>query len=71
MINDGVLAAALADASPGATTRRAVAGRLANERAGAVAALRARGMIVVDVPATELRPRVLDAYVTIKERGTL
>ena len=45
--------------------------RKAAERAGAVVALRARGMIVVDVPATELRPRVLDAYVTIKERGTL
>jgi uncharacterized protein (DUF58 family) len=71
LTNDGVLAAAIADEAPAAATRRAVARRLAAERASAVAALRARGMIVVDVAATALRPAVLDAYVAIKQRGTL
>jgi uncharacterized protein (DUF58 family) len=71
MTNDGVLAAALADDAPRAATRRAVARTLAGERAAAVAALRARGIIAIDVAATALRPAVLDAYIAIKQRGAL
>jgi uncharacterized protein (DUF58 family) len=71
LTNDGVLDAAVADDAPGNATRRAVARSLAGERAAAVATLRARGIIAIDVAATALRPAVLDAYVAIKQRSAL
>jgi uncharacterized protein (DUF58 family) len=51
--------------------RGAVAATLADERAHAVAGLRERGVLVVDVPAAELTLALLDAYVDIKTRGLL
>lgn len=51
--------------------RGAVAATLADERARALAALRERGILVVDVPAAELTVALLDAYVEIKTRGLL
>ena len=51
--------------------RAAVAATLADERARAVATLRDRGILVVDVPAAELTVALLDAYVDIKTRGLL
>jgi uncharacterized protein (DUF58 family) len=71
LTNDGVLAGALAGDAPAEVTRRAVARRLSRERGAALGQLRARGMIVVDVAATALRPALLDAYVAIKQRGAI
>jgi uncharacterized protein (DUF58 family) len=51
--------------------RAAVAARLSDERERAVAALRERGVLVVDVPAAELTLALLDAYVEVKTRGLL
>jgi uncharacterized protein (DUF58 family) len=51
--------------------RAAVAATLADERARAVAVLRDRGILVVDVPAAELTVALLDAYVEVKTRGLL
>jgi uncharacterized protein (DUF58 family) len=51
--------------------RAAVAATLAAERARAIATLRDRGILVVDVPAAELTLALLDAYVDIKTRGLL
>jgi uncharacterized protein (DUF58 family) len=51
--------------------RAAVAATLADERARAVATLRDRGILVVDVPAAELTLALLDAYVDVKTRGLL
>jgi uncharacterized protein (DUF58 family) len=51
--------------------RAAVAATLADERARAVAALRDRGILVVDVPAARLTVALLDAYVAVKTRGLL
>jgi uncharacterized protein (DUF58 family) len=51
--------------------RAAVAATLADERARAVATLRNRGILVVDVPAAELTVALLDAYVDVKTRGLL
>jgi uncharacterized protein (DUF58 family) len=51
--------------------RAAVAATLADERARAVAVLRDRGILVVDVPAAELTVALLDAYVDVKTRGLL
>ncbi|HZO93801.1 MAG TPA: DUF58 domain-containing protein [Candidatus Baltobacteraceae bacterium] len=51
--------------------RAAVAATLAEERARAVASLRERGILVVDVPAAELTLALLDAYVDVKTRGLL
>ena len=51
--------------------RSAVATTLADERARAVASLRDRAVLVVDVPAAELTVALLDAYVDIKTRGLL
>jgi uncharacterized protein (DUF58 family) len=51
--------------------RAAVAATLSDERARAVAALRERGILVVDVPAAELTVALLDAYVDVKTRGLL
>ena len=51
--------------------RAALATSLAAERARAIAALRAGGMLVVDVPARELRLATLDAYLNVKTRGSI
>jgi uncharacterized protein (DUF58 family) len=73
LMNDAAITAAL-DAEPvDAETayRAAVATALAAERAQAVRTLRATGMVVVDVAASELRLALLDAYLDIKTRGLL
>ncbi len=51
--------------------RAAVAATLSEERDRAIAHLRQRGILVVDVPAAELTLALLDAYVDIKTRGLL
>jgi len=51
--------------------RTAVAMTLADERATAVAMLRARGIIALDVPAEALTVAILDAYLDVKARGRL
>jgi uncharacterized protein (DUF58 family) len=51
--------------------RTSVAMTLADERAKAIALLRARGIIVVDVPADELTVALMDAYLNVKARGLL
>lgn len=73
LINDAAITDAL-DRAPTTVTaayEAAVARNLAAERARAVATLRARGMIVVDVPARDLTLALLDAYVEIKLRARL
>jgi uncharacterized protein (DUF58 family) len=73
LMNDAALTEALrrtpADADD--AYRAAVAATLASERARAIATLRDRGILVVDVPAAELTIALLDAYVDIKTRGLL
>jgi uncharacterized protein (DUF58 family) len=73
LMNDAALAAALnrVPADAGDAYRAGVAARLAVERTAAIAQLRARGMLVVDVPAAELSLELLDAYVEIKTRQLL
>jgi uncharacterized protein (DUF58 family) len=73
LMNDAAIAAALRRTPEDAEAayRAAVAAKLGAERARAVAALRERGMLVVDVPAAELTVALLDAYVDIKTRGLL
>ena len=73
LMNDAAIAGALrrVPANADDAYRAAVAATLADERAGAIAALRARGILVVDVPAAELTLALLDAYVDIKTRGLL
>lgn len=73
LMNDASIAAALDDEprSPAAAYRASVAMTLADERARAVALLRARGIIVVDVPAPRLTVALLDAYLDVKARGAL
>ncbi len=73
LMNDGAIADALDDvpASPAAAYRTAVAMTLVDERAKAVAVLRSRGIIVVDVPAAKLTLSLLDAYLDVKVRGLL
>ncbi|MBC5798721.1 MAG: DUF58 domain-containing protein [Candidatus Eremiobacteraeota bacterium] len=73
LMNDAVLAAALdADVhTPTAAFRTAVAMRLSDERAKAVAALRGRGVIIIDVPAPKLTTALIDTYLDIKARGRL
>jgi uncharacterized protein (DUF58 family) len=73
LMNDAAIGDALA-AEPrdaNAAYRAAVATALAAERARAVAKLRATGMLVLDVPARDLRLALLDAYLDIKTRGLL
>ncbi|GAC1592780.1 MAG: DUF58 domain-containing protein [Candidatus Velthaea sp.] len=73
LMNDAAIAAAR-DPEPrdtGAAYRAAVAVSLAGERERAVAALRERGIGVVDVPARDLTIALLDAYVEIKSRALL
>jgi uncharacterized protein (DUF58 family) len=73
LMNDAAIAAALRRAPTDADDayRAAVAATLSDERARAVATLRNRGMLVVDVPAAELTVALLDAYVDVKTRGLL
>jgi uncharacterized protein (DUF58 family) len=73
LMNDAALDDALAiePRDTGAAYRAALATSLAAERARAVAALHARGMLVVDVPARDLRLATLDAYLNVKTRGLL
>jgi uncharacterized protein (DUF58 family) len=73
LMNDAAIAGALR-ATPHTAEdayRAAVAATLADERARAVATLRDRGILVVDVPAAELTVALLDAYVDVKTRGLL
>jgi uncharacterized protein (DUF58 family) len=73
LMNDAALQDALA-AEPrdvASAYRAALATSLLGERARAVAALHAGGMLVVDVPARDLRLATLDAYLQIKTRGSL
>ncbi|MEA2689937.1 MAG: hypothetical protein QOD51_2544 [Candidatus Eremiobacteraeota bacterium] len=73
LMNDAAVAGALRAMphSAGDAYRAAVAATLAEERARAVATLRDRGILVVDVPAAELTVALLDAYVDVKTRGLL
>ncbi|MBV9408669.1 MAG: DUF58 domain-containing protein [Candidatus Eremiobacteraeota bacterium] len=73
LMNDAAIAGALRREPRDAADayRAAVAATLFEERARAVAALRNRGILVVDVPAAELTVALLDAYVDIKTRGLL
>jgi uncharacterized protein (DUF58 family) len=73
LMNDAALVDALtAEPRDVATAyRAALATSLLAERERAVAALRARGMLVVDVPARDLRLAALDAYLDVKTRGLL
>ncbi len=73
LMNDAAIARALRTNPRRADEayRAAVAATLAEERARAVATLRGRGILVVDVPAAELTVALLDAYVDVKTRGLL
>jgi uncharacterized protein (DUF58 family) len=73
LMNDAAIAGALRRTPSNAEDayRAAVAATLSDERAHAIAALRDRGMLVVDVPAAELTVALLDAYVDVKTRGLL
>jgi len=73
LMNDGAIADALetTPADVSSAYRTAVAMTLADERAKAIAMLRARGIIVVDVPAAHLTVALLDAYLDVKARGLL
>lgn len=73
LMNDAAIAHAreLVPAVAGDAYRAGVAANLAIERARAVAQLSQRGIGVVDVPASELRVALLDAYVEIKSRSLL
>jgi uncharacterized protein (DUF58 family) len=73
LMNDAAIGQALRTAPHDARDayRAAVAATLADERARAVATLRDRGILVVDVPAAELTVALLDAYVDVKSRGLL
>jgi len=73
LMNDAAIETALARV-PGDVEdayRAAIAVTLADERARALATLRDRGILVVDVPAAELTIALLDAYVDVKSRGLL
>ena len=73
LMNDTAIARAL-DEEPRTVSgayRTAVAMTLADERAKAIAVLRSRGIIVVDVPADRLTVALLDAYLDVKARGLL
>lgn len=73
LMNDAAITAALA-AEPrdeAAAYRASVALTLLEERGRAIATLRARGIIVLDVPAAELTVALLDAYLDVKGRGLL
>ena len=73
LMNDAAIAEALRRTPRDAEDayRAAVAATLSDERARAIAVLRDRGVLVVDVPAAELTLALLDAYVDVKTRGLL
>ena len=73
LMNDAAIGAALEEtpATTASAYRTSVAMTLADERAKAIAVLRARGIIVVDVPAPQLTIALLDAYLDVKARGLL
>jgi uncharacterized protein (DUF58 family) len=73
LMNDQAIAKALdgTPETPREAYRTSVAMSLADERARAIAVLRSRGIIVVDVPAPKLTVAVLDAYLDVKARGLL
>jgi uncharacterized protein (DUF58 family) len=73
LMNDAAIGAALRRVPLDADDayRAAVAATLSEERDRAVATLRNRGVLVVDVPAAELTIALLDAYVDVKTRGLL
>ncbi len=73
LMNDRAVESAL-DEPPttvSAAYRTSVAMTLADERAKAIAILRARGIIVLDVPADKLTIALMDAYLDVKVRGLL
>ncbi|HMD02799.1 MAG TPA: DUF58 domain-containing protein [Candidatus Baltobacteraceae bacterium] len=73
LMNDRAIASAL-DVEPrtvSAAYRTSVAMTLADERARAIATLRAGGVIVIDRPAPALNVAILDAYLDVKARGLL
>jgi uncharacterized protein (DUF58 family) len=73
LMNDAAIGAALENepTTPETAFRASVAMTLADERAKAIAVLRARGVIVVDVPASRLTLALLDSYLDVKARGLL
>jgi uncharacterized protein (DUF58 family) len=73
LMNDAAVADALRTRPDNADDayRAAVAATLSEERGRAIAHLRQRGILVVDVAAAELTLALLDAYVDIKTRGLL
>jgi uncharacterized protein (DUF58 family) len=73
LMNDGAVSRALEvpPTTPQDAYRTSTAMLLQDERALALAQLRARGIIVVDVPAAALTLSVLDAYLDVKTRGAL
>jgi uncharacterized protein (DUF58 family) len=73
LMNDAAIAEALAAPphAPREAYRTSVAMVLSDERQKAIATLRARGIIVVDVPAAQLTVALLDAYLDVKARGLL
>jgi uncharacterized protein (DUF58 family) len=73
LMNDAAISAAL-EREPrdeASAYRASVALTLLEERSRAIALLRARGIIVVDVPAARLTLALLDAYLDVKGRGLL
>jgi len=73
LMNDEAIGRALDEipATPRDAYRAAVALALVAERERAIATLRARGIIVVDVAAPKLTVALLDAYLDVKARGLL
>jgi uncharacterized protein (DUF58 family) len=73
LMNDAAVASALATvpATPEDAYRTSVAMALADERVKTIATLRAAGVIALDVPASQLSVRLIDAYLDVKARGLL
>ena len=73
LMNDAAIARALAadPRTPRDAYRASVAMQLEDERRGAVATLRARGIIVVDAPAARLTVALIDTYLDVKARALL
>ncbi len=73
LMNDAAIARALETIprEPLDAYRTAVAFALAAEREKAIAILRSRGIIVIDVPAPNLTVALLDAYLDVKARGLI
>lgn len=73
LMNDAAISRALAVApvTPREAYRTRVAMLLDDERERAIGILRARGIIVVDVPADKVTVALLDAYLDVKTKGLL